>query len=421
MRILELLSLLFGTAAVFGWVSVRWLRLPITIGTMLLTVSASLALEAASAWAPGLHARALELVQQVDFAGLILHGWLALLLFAGAFLLDLKHLVRERMVVATLAVAGTLLSTGAVASILFGALLLLQGHAAWLPCLLFGALIAPTDPIAVLEMLRRVGISPRMQAQLAGESLFNDGLGAVLFLTLLSMAEGATPSPGHIAWVLLLEIGGAALLGIGAAWVASLLMELIDGYQVEILITVALALGGYWLAEKWLLSAPLEAVIAGIALRYFNQRQPSHSIAHESIDRFWEVIDQLQNAVLFVLLGVEVLAIPFDRAAIGPGLIAVVVVVGVRFGVVALLLAVLRVCRRRFSSSVAVLGWGGLHGGLSLALALSLPVADRGRWMLPATYMVVLFSVAVQGGSMPLLLRRFASEAGETPEQADAI
>jgi CPA1 family monovalent cation:H+ antiporter len=420
MTSLQLASLLALTAALFGWVSVRWLRLPITIGTMLLTVIASLALEAASAKAPGIHSWALRLVEQIDFGSLILHFLLALLLFAGAFLLDLKQLVTQRLVVATLALAGTVLTAGAVAALMFVALRSLGLPADWLTCLIFGALISPTDPIAVLEMLRRVGISPRLQAQLAGESLFNDGIGAVLFLTMLEVARGGSPSVAHIAGFLLLEVGGAVVLGIAAAWVTSRLMSLILAYQVELLLTVALALGGYSLAEMLHLSAPLEAVIAGIALRYFNARHARHKIAHESLDRFWEVIDELQNAVLFVLLGIEVLAIPIVRTGVESGVMAVAVVLGVRFGVVALLLWVLRVCRGRFSSSVAVLGWGGLHGGLSLALALSVPALPNAAWLLPATYTVVLFSVLVQGGSMPLLLRRFGRESVSV-EQAQSV
>ena len=420
MSTLQLASLLAVTAALFGWVSVRWLRIPITIGTMLLTVIASVGLELASTRAPGLHPWALRLVQQLDFEGLILHFWLALLLFAGAFLLDLKGLVEQRLVVATLAIGGTVLTAGAVAALMYGALHLLGVDADWLACLIFGALISPTDPIAVLEMLRRVGISPRLQAQLAGESLFNDGIGAVLFITLLEVAKGSSPSVGHIAGFLLLEVGGATLLGIGAAWFTSWLMSHILAYQVELLLTVALALGGYALAEILHLSAPLEAVIAGIALRYFNAQHPRHRIAHESLDRFWEVIDELQNAVLFVLLGIEVLAIPIARAGVESGVMAVAVVLGVRFGVVALLLCALRVCGQRFTSSVGVLGWGGLHGGLSLALALSLPAGATTKWLLPATYSVVLFSVLVQGGSMPLVLRRFGGRHQELP-QAESV
>jgi CPA1 family monovalent cation:H+ antiporter len=421
MSTLQLISVLVATAAIFGWVSVRWLRLPVTIGTMVLTVATALALEAASEWAPGIHAWALGLVTQIDFGRLILHGMLALLLFAGAFLLDLRELVRQRVAVGVLAIAGTLMTAAAVAAVMFGALRVVGLEAGWLPCLMFGALISPTDPIAVLEMLRRVGINAGLQAQLAGESLFNDGIGAVLFLMLLDVARGGSPSVGHIAGFLILEVGGAIVLGIAAAWAASWLMSLIDGYQVEILLTLALALGGYSLAEMLHLSAPLEAVIAGIALRAFNQRKrPRQRIAHESLDRFWTVIDELQNAVLFVLLGLELLAIPFGRGGFAVGAMAIGTALAVRFAVVAVLLWVLRVCRQRIVSSVAVLGWGGLHGGLSLALALSLPAMPGGGWILPATYSVVLFSVLVQGGSMPWLLRRFASAPALTGQEVDA-
>lgn len=419
MSILQLISVLVVIAALFGWVSMRWLRLPLTIGTMILTVGAALLLQAVSAWVPGIHAWALRLVMQIDFERLILHGMLPLLLFAGAFLLDLQELVQQRTVVAMLAVAGTVLTAGAVAGAMYFALDAAGMNAGWLPCLMFGALISPTDPIAVLEMLRRVGISAGLQAQLAGESLFNDGIGAVLFLMLLSVARGGAATPVHLAWLLLLEVGGAVVLGVAAAWVTSWLMSLIDGYQVEILLTLALALGGYSVAESLHLSAPLEAVVAGLALRGFHQRRPQHRVSHESVDRFWTVIDELLNSVLFVLLGLEVLAIPFRRTGIESGAAAVAIVVGVRFVVVALLLALLRVCRHRFVSSVAVLGWGGLHGGLSLALALSLPRSQSDAWIQPATYMVVLFSVLVQGGSMPLLLRRFGSVPPKRAEQMD--
>ncbi|HZQ41636.1 MAG TPA: cation:proton antiporter [Acidobacteriaceae bacterium] len=419
MSTLQLISILVVTAGLFAWVSRRWLRLPLTIGTMVITVTLALSLEAVSAWAPGIHAWALRLVMQLDFERLILQGMLPLLLFAGAFLLDLRELLRQRVVVATLSIAGTVLTAAAVAALMYWALRAAGLNPEWLPCLMFGALISPTDPIAVLEMLRRVGISGGLQAQLAGESLFNDGIGAVLFLTLLSVERGGVATPGHIAWLLMLQVGGGTALGIGAAWVTSWLMSRIDGYQVEILLTLALALGGYALSEVLHLSAPLEAVVAGLALRGFNRRRPRQRISHESLDRFWTVIDELQNSVLFVLLGLEVLAISFGRRGMESGALAVAVTVGVRFAVVALLLGLLRVCRQRFVSSVAVLGWGGLHGGLSLALALSLPRTAENAWVAPATYTVVLFSVQVQGGSMPLVLRRFASGRPERVEEMD--
>lgn len=409
MTTLQLLSLVVAIAAVFAFVSRRLLRLPVTIGTMLLTVALSLALRFAGWFAPGLHTWAADLVQRIDFQQLILHGMLSLLLFAGAFLLDLERLMEQRLVIATLALAGTVLTAALIAVSLHAGLPLLGIATSWRAALLFGALISPTDPIAVLEMLRRVGVSRTLQAQLAGESLFNDGIGAVLFLSILGTATGDAVFPLHIASMLMLQIGGALLLGTLAAFVTSWLMRRVDAYEVDILLTLSLALGGYAVAEALHVSAPLEAVISAIALRYFNARHDSRFIAHESIDRFWEVLDEIQNAVLFVLLGLEALAVSFTRASTAAGLLAIALVLAARFVVVAGLLGTLRLCRARVRSSVAVLSWGGLHGGLSLALALSLPRSESPQWLLLATYMVVLFSVAVQGGSMPYLLSRFRS------------
>ncbi len=408
MTTLELLSLLVSTAALFGWISSRWLRLPITIGTMLLTVVCSLCLVSASAYAPGLRPWAMGLVQQINFESLILHGMLGLLLFAGAFLLDLESLIREKVAVAALSVGGTLLSAVAIAALMWWALRIIGVHGTWLQCLFFGALISPTDPIAVLELLRRVGVPKNVQAQLAGESLFNDGVGAVVFLTLLDASRGTIPSAWHIGIFLLLKAGGGLTFGVLAAWITSSLMRLVDAYQVDILLTISLALGGFALADGWHLSAPLEAVAAGIALRRFNLRHPPELIAHESVDGFWEVIDEVQNAVLFVLLGLEVLAIPFHRLSLESGLAAIVAVTAVRLAVVALILGCIKLLRRGHRSSVLALSWGGLRGGLSIALALSVPLGEGRSWILATTYIVVVFSIVIQGGSMDLFLRRFS-------------
>jgi CPA1 family monovalent cation:H+ antiporter len=415
MSTLQILSTLIAIAAVFGWVSSRWLKLPLTVGSVLLTVVFSLLLEAISAQAPGLHAWAVHLVLQINFEALILHGMLPVLLFAGAFLLDLEYVVHERLVISLLSVLGTLISTAAVAALMWLALSALGMHPTWLACFFFGALISPTDPIAVLEMLKRVGAPKHLQAQLAGESLFNDGIGAVVFLTLLAASRGVTPTALHIGWTLLLQVGGGVVLGILCARFTSLLMQLVPSYQVEILLTLSLALGGYALAETFHLSAPLEAVVAGISLRQFNRRHSRHAISHESIDRFWEVIDELQNAVLFVLLGLEVLSISFGRQVFASGLIAIVVVLAVRFGVVALVLGTIQAFRRQHRSSIAALSWGGLRGGLGLALAFTVPASDANRWILPTTYIVVVFSIIVQGWSMDLFLRKFPQVADPAP------
>ncbi len=231
MTTLEVISVLTATAAIFGWISVRFLRLPITIGTMLLTVLVSMAMKGAGGLAPGIHQWAVNLAEQIDFQSLILNGMLPLLLFAGTFMLDLNELAKEKLAVSLLALVGTVLSVFLVS----GLMEVLSGwKAPWIECLLFGALISPTDPIAVIEMLRRTGVPKRIRTQLAGESLFNDGICAVLFITLLDAARGQPPTLWSFAGLLLLKAGGGTVLGIGAAWIASHLMRRLDAYQVEI-------------------------------------------------------------------------------------------------------------------------------------------------------------------------------------------
>lgn len=412
MTVLEILSLLFVTAALFGLLAARWLRLPITIGTMLLAVLFSVALNLAAGRIPGAQHAAVELLRQIDFGAVILHGMLPLLLFAAAFLLDLNQLLREKLTVTLMATAGTVLSFFFVSGLM---VLLSGGRIPWIQGLVFGALVSPTDPIAVLEMLGRSSVPARIQAQLAGESLFNDGIGAVLFLTVLAVAAGQTPTVSAVAGTLAVEAGGAIVLGIVAAWFTSHMMRRVDNYQVDILFSIALAFGGYVVATLLHLSAPLESVVAGIALRYFNHGVSPRRIAHEDIDGFWRVIDEIQNSILFVLMGFVTLSIALDAATWRAGFSAILSVNLVRFSCVAFLLAVVRLLQPSHQSSALILGWGGLRGGLSLALALTVPESLGRSWILGATYILVVFSVVVQGTSMSWLLHRIAGKAVAHP------
>ncbi len=407
MNALALLSMVIAAAAIFGLFSGRVLRLPITIGTMLLTVFASILLRIISEHDAAVHSWALRFAGRIDFENLILHGMLSLLLFAGSFLLDLVYLSREKLCVGLLSLFGTVFSTGILATLMFWGMPLLGISAPWMECLFFGALISPTDPIAVLEMLHRVGVSKNIQAQLAGESLFNDGIGAVLFLAILEASRGAAPTVVHLGGLLILQSGGGLLLGVLLARVVSELMRLAHVYQVEILLSLALAVGGYSLAEAFHLSAPLEAVAAGLALRRFNLKQNPGDIAHQSLDRFWSVIDEVQNSVLFVLLGLELLVIPFTLTTLKAGAFAVVSVVATRAAVVAVVLGAVRMLQRNHRTSFLTLTWGGLRGGLSLALALSVPPSQGRPWILATTYLVVVFSIVIQGGTLDLFLKRF--------------
>lgn len=418
MGTLALASLLMTMAALFGWLSSRRLRLPTTIGTMLLTTVMCVLLAALGRVLPGLQAWDGRLAGSIDFERLILHGLLATLLFAGAFLLDLERLAREKLAVGVLSVGATLLSIGAVAWLVHALArsvgLDLERYGGWLPCLFFGALISPTDPIAVLEMLRRVGAPANLQAQLAGESLFNDGVAAVIFLAVLDAARGHAPSPIVLAGMLVVKSGGALLLGTALAWITSRLMRSVHEYQVEILLTLSLAGGGYVLAERLHVSAPLEAVAAGLALRWFNSRFAPDEIAHENLNHFWTAMDEVQNAVLFVLLGLELLVIAITRSTLISGAAAIVAVNLVRAASVAAMLLLLRLLQRGHESSLVLLTLGGLRGSLSLALALSVPLAFGRNWILPTTYIVVLFSLVVQGGAMDLFLKRYGKRLGRS-------
>jgi CPA1 family monovalent cation:H+ antiporter len=389
------------------------LRLPITVGIMLLTVLSSLTLVLLSQWFPGIHTWAVVMVGRLRFEDLILHGLLGLLLFAGSFLLELEPLYQEKLSVGLLSVFGTVFSTAGVAVLMHTALPLADMPVPWLDCLFFGALISPTDPIAVLEMLHRVGMPKRIQAQLAGESLFNDGIGAVLFLAILDISHGGAQTTGHIghvAWRLLAKACGGLLLGTLLARVASQLMKLVESYQIEILVTISLALGGYSLAETCGVSAPLEAVAAGLALRHFNMSHSHLDISHDSLDRFWRVVDEVQNAILFVLLGLEVLVIAFSRRTLLSGAIAIAGSTLIRAAVVALILLVVSRVQRKDSTPYATIILGGLRGGLSIALALSVPEENGRAWILATTYIVVVFSIVIQGGMLDLFLKRFGRQ-----------
>jgi len=404
---LVLISVLVGIAALFGWMSARILKLPNTIGTMLLTAVTSIGLGLLVPIWPVPHDLAVQLLREIDFQRLMLHGMLPLLLFAGAFLLDLNALRRQKLVVTLLSIIGTALSALAVGGITWYAVRLFGFQSSLLECLLFGALISPTDPIAVLEMLRRVNAPKHLEAQLAGESLFNDGIGAVIFISLMAATHGATPTAGQFVTEILLSAGGGILLGSLLAVPAAFLMHSLDNPPVDLLLSLALALGGYVVAESLGVSAPLEAVASGLVLRSIIERLPSERIAHRDLKQFWSNLDEIQNAILFVLLGCGFLVVTFKRPAVYLGLSEVLVVNLVRIAIVGFVLQLLKLLRTECRSSLGVLSWGGLRGGLSIALALSIPSVYGSGWIVTSTYVLVVFSILVQGSTMGLFLRRF--------------
>ncbi len=407
MTIFVLLSALVSLAALFSFVSHRFLRLPSTVGVMLLSLFGSFALILAGQKAPGLHRAAESLVAGIDFPKVVLHGMLGLLLFAGALHLDLAQLAKEKLPVLTLSIVSTILSTLAVAGLLYLILRLVGLPADLLTCLLFGALISPTDPIAVLEMVRRVGAPLSLETQLTGESLFNDGVGAVIFLSLLeASSQGGLPKFSRLLVVFFVDAGGGLLIGAVLGYLVYRLLRMVDSYRVEVLLTLALAMGGYALADALHVSAPLEAVAAGLLVSGRARSLAMSEITRDNVDKFWELIDDILNVVLFLLLGLQLLVMPWQAQYLFAGLLAIPAVLLARLLSVASVVGSLQFVHRQVRGTVAVLTWGGLRGALSIALALSLSQGRTRNELLAITYVVVVFSVAVQGLTVGPLLRK---------------
>lgn len=413
-----LLSLIVTAGAVFSFVSYRVLRLPSTVGTIILSLGAAVMLITAGHIVPGLHAASERLVGSINFNQVVLHGMLAFLLFAGALQLDLSRLAQEKIPVLAHSIASTALSTIFVAGLMYWVLGLLGVRLSASGALLFGALISPTDPIAVLDMLRRAGAQPALEAQLAGESLFNDGVGAVLFLALLGASTGGSLPSAHVfGWLLLLEAGGGIGLGMALGYLTYRLIRLVDNYRVEVMLTLALAMGGYALADALHLSAPLEVVTAGLFVSGRASRFAMSDQSREHVERFWELINDFMNVVLFLLLGLQLVILPFTFGHLLAGVIAIPLVLLARFASVGIVAVTLAFFRKHVPGTVLVLTWGGLRGGLAVALALSLPgkLMER-NLLLVVTFVVVIFSILVQGLSVRRVIRGL-----KTREKVEAL
>ena len=407
MAALNTAAALITLAALFSWLNHRFIRLPTTIALLLFSLGASLGVIALGKLGIHFDTAAEELLSAVDFDEALLHGMLSFLLFAGALHVDLAELAQRKWAIGFLATLGVLISTaltGLAAWWLFGAL----GHAIpLLWCLLFGALISPTDPIAVLAILKSAGAETSLRIKMAGESLLNDGMGVVVFLVLLGIAAGGEDSSAQgVAALFVQEVLGGALFGLAIGYGAYRMLASVDNYQVEILITLALVMGGYALATRLHLSGPIAIVVAGLLIGNHGRRFAMSERTIEHLDSFWELIDEVLNAVLFVLIGLEVLLISFEPAWGWAAALAIPVVLASRLASVSVA-ALVPWLRREFPPYViGVLTWGGLRGGISIALALSLPSGPERSALITVTYVVVVFSILVQGLTLPRLLRR---------------
>ncbi|GGB48389.1 sodium:proton antiporter [Tistrella bauzanensis] len=411
LSLFELMASLLTITAGFAWINHRLIGLPENIGLLLMGLGASLILIAIELLFPAttIYRSVSAMIGQIDFYEAVMHGMLAFLLFAGALHVDLDRLRWRAPAIGVLATVGVLISMAIVATGLWGAGQVLSLPLAFSWCLVFGALIAPTDPVAVLTTLKMVDVPQSLETDMSGEALFNDGVGVVLFTIAVQLAAGGGDM-GLIEGLdlLVVEAGGGALLGVATGYVAFVAMQTIDDYPIEVMISLALVTGTYAVADRLGMSGPISVVVAGLLIGNHGAAHAMSDTTKRYVFGFWTLIDEILNAVLFLFIGLEVLVLNFDPDFGWIALIAVPLVLAARAVAVAAPVAVLDRWQPFARGAVPVLIWGGVRGGISVALALSLPDSPARPLILAATYAVVLFTVVVQGLTVARVARRMA-------------
>jgi CPA1 family monovalent cation:H+ antiporter len=405
-----IITILVVLSAVFGYINVRFLKLPNSIGLMLITIVFTFGVFALSYFDSTLLDAERFIIKQIDFKSVLLDIMLSFLLFAGSLHTNFEQLKVQRWPVLVFSTFGVLVSAFLVGASVFLILQLIGLDINFIYCLLFGALISPTDPIAVLGILKKAGVPKKLEAKIVGESLFNDGVGVVIFLTIFQVALLGTGEIEAFDVFKLFgkEVFGGILLGGVLGWVTYRLMKSINDYDIEVIITLAAVMGGTVIAHKWHLSAPLAMVTAGLVVGNDTVRGTAMSEITESyVDKFWELIDILLNTILFVLIGMEILVLTFKTEYILAGLIAVPVVLLCRYLSLLLPISLFKKKLDFVPKTNLIMTWGGLRGGISIALALGLTEAMQRDLFLVITYVVVVFSILVQGLTVGKLVKRF--------------
>lgn len=413
MNAFDVAAILLAIAAVSGYVNYRFLRLPATSGMLAVALVSSLMLVATDAALPSLHIQATiaRFVTRIDFNQTLMRGMLSFLLFAGALHLDLEGLLDDKWTIGILATVGVLISTGIVGVLMWCVFRLIHADVPLLVCFVFGALISPTDPVAVMGLLKELGAPKSLESQIAGESLFNDGVGVVVFSALVSVAglsanAANTLMPDALSLLLFFirEVGGGMALGLGLGYAAYRALGTIDDHPLELLVTLALVMLTYALAFQIHVSGLIAVVVTGLLIGNPGRRFAMGDRTREHVDGFWAMIDELLNAVLFLLIGLQLFAVPVGPSALVAGLLSIVVVLVARFVSVGVPVSAMSLRRRFKRGIVPVLTWSGLRGGLSVAMALSLPPFRARGLILACTYAVVVFSILAQGLTVRRLL-----------------
>ncbi len=404
-----IIAALIFLAAIFGFINARFLKLPTTIGLMLITIVYTLAVFALSYFDDTLLKAEIQLIKEIDFEKVLMDYMLSFLLFAGALHTNFEQLKVQRWPILAFATLGVLVSTFLVGSFVFYVLQLLGMEVDFIYCLLFGSLISPTDPIAVLGILKKAKVPKKLETKIVGESLFNDGVGVVVFLTIfgIASAKDSPVTPVDILTLFGQEVLGGILLGMIIGWITYKMMKSIDDFSTEVIITLAAVMVGTVLATQLHLSAPLAMVVAGLLIGNDRVRTAAMSETTEHyVDKFWELIDILLNAILFVLIGMEMLILTYQNSYLLAGVIAIPLVLISRY--ISLWLPI-RVFKDKLDfvlKTNLIMTWGGLRGGISIALALSLSEDMHRDMFLVMTYIIVVFSILVQGLTVEKLVKR---------------
>jgi len=404
----SIFTLLIVLTAIFSYINFRFFKLPATIGIMVISLLCSVVILGLGKFNPHLMQQTMLLVTSVNFERLLMKVMLSFLLFAGAIHVNIQSLKKEIVSITIYSTFGVIISTALIGIGMFYVFQLFGFSIPLIYCFLFGALISPTDPIAVLGILKEANIPSSIEIKITGESLFNDGIGVVIFASLLDIALMGTDklSIMQVAGLFLREAGGGIIWGLVLGYAGYYLLRSIDHYEVEVLITIAMVMGGYLFASYLHISGPLAMVVAGIITGNKGKEEAMSALTRDYVSKFWDLIDNILNAVLFLLIGFEMIAFSFDQKTVWLGLISILVVLFSRFISIFLptLFLSIRMCFEKNLTPILV--WGGLRGGISVALALSLPRGEYRDVIISITYIIVVFSIVVQGLTVGRLARK---------------
>ncbi|WP_100629995.1 sodium:proton antiporter [Algoriphagus formosus] len=414
MNIFNIITILTILSAGFAFINTKFLKLPFTIGLMIIAIVFTIAVYILGSFNPFILEEANLLINSIDFETVLLDVMLSFLLFAGALHTKLDALKRQKGPIALFATIGVVISTFLIGTLMYYLFLAFSYPIDYIYCLLFGALISPTDPIAVLGILKEANAPKKLETKIVGESLFNDGVGVVVFIVIFKIAQQGLDSMsfGDVGLLFVEEVIGGIALGLIAGWLAFRLMKAIDNFETEVMITLALVMGISALAHYLHVSGPLAVVVAGI---FIGNKSPEIAWSPNTqnyVDKFWELIDVLLNALLFVLIGLELLIVSLDSTYVIFGVFGIVISLLSRFVALSGPVALFQKKLDFIPKTNLIMTWGGIRGGISIALALSLEPQMGRELFLTITYLIVIFSIIVQGLSIGPLVKKVISKSG---------